>query len=320
MSDARCTRSGEGRLALLAVCLWLALAAAAAHAQPAADAERCHSISNNPDLAIKHCTAAIDSGKFGGEALARLYLSRSEEWTAKGDYDRAIADASAALKLAPKMLQALHQRGVAWANKGEADRAIADFDAALALKPDNPAVLHARGVEHSVKGDYARAIADFDAALKLDPRADDTRFAKGRTLFYMSEFARAAAEMETAYKATPNAYYALWLYLARQRGNMTNAEGQLEREMAEFRGGWPHPVAVLFAGRTDPQSVRVAGTDPNPARGLEMRCEVDFYTAQWHIIKGASDSARPLLQQVLKSCPKNILEYEGALAELRRLK
>jgi lipoprotein NlpI len=301
-------------------CLSLVLFTGTLHAQPAADAERCHAVVNNPDLAIRHCTAAIDSGKFTGEALARLFVSRSGEWASKGVHDRAVADADAALKLAPRMPQALHQRGVAWANKGDADRAIADFNAALALKADDPSVLHSRGVEYAVKGEYARSIADFDAALKLDPKADDTLFAKGRTLFYMSEFADAARQIEAAFKIQTNAYVALWLYLARQRGGVTNAEGQLERDMAEFKGGWPYQVAVLYAGRTDPASVRIAGTDTDPARRREIRCEVDFFLAHWHIIKGAPDQARPLLQEILKSCPKNILEYEGAVAELRRLK
>lgn len=304
----------------LGAVLCLALAAATANAQPALDAERCHAVTNVPDVAIRHCTAAIDSGKFTGEALARLFVSRAGEWTTKGDHDRAIADTNAALKIMPRMAAALHQRGVAWANRGDADRAIADFNAALALKADDPAVLHSRGVEYAVKGEYARAIADFDAALKLDAKADDTLFAKGRTLFYMSEFARAVAEMEAAYKANTNAYIALWLFLARQRGGTTSAEAMLERDMAEFKGAWPYPVAVLYAGRTDPESVRVAGTDPDPARRREIRCEVDFFMAHWHVIKGAPDQARPLLQEILKSCPKNILEYEGAVAELRRLK
>lgn len=312
-------RRGRAR-GRLAACLCLALAAGTSGAQPAQDAERCHAVVNDPDLAIRHCTAAIDSGKFAAEALARLYAIRSGEWTAKGDHDRAITDANAALKIAPKMPRALHQRGVAWANKGEFERAIADFSAALALKPGDPAVLHSRGVEYSVKGDYARAIADFDAALKLDPKADDTRFARGRTLFYMSQFARAVTDIEAAFKAQPNAYVALWLYLARQRAGTTDAAGLLERDMKEFRGSWPHPVAVLYGGRTDPDSVGVAGSDPDPARRREIRCEVDFYTAHWHIIKGANERARPLLQEVQKSCPKNILEYEGAVAELRRLK
>jgi lipoprotein NlpI len=296
----------------------LMLAAAGAHAQ-ASDAERCRAGGNNPDVVIKHCTAAIGSGKFAGEELARLYESRSEEWANKGDYDRAISDASAALKHAPKMAQAHYQRGLAWANKGDYDRAIADFDAALQLRPGNASVHASRAVEYSVKGDYARAIADFDAALKIDPKATDAQFARGRTLFYMSEYARAAQDIEAAFKAQPNAYVALWLYLARKRGGVTGAEALLERDMSGFRGGWPFAVAVLYDGRTDPQSVAVAAGDSDPVRRRELGCEANFYIAHWHLGKGERADAHTRLQNVQRECPKNILEYEGAVAELRRL-
>jgi lipoprotein NlpI len=304
--------------AILLTCLFLACGAA--YAQTASDAERCESISNNPDLAIKHCTAAISSGKYSGDALARLYMSRSGEWAGKGDFDQAIADASAALKVAPKTAFAHYQRGVAWANKGEYDRAIADFDAALQLKPNEPAAHYARAVEYSVKGDYKRALADFDVALKLDPKAEEVRFARGRTLFYMSDYARAVSEMEAAQKAQPNSYTALWLYLARKRAGVSNAEELVERDTRVGGGSLANAIAALYGGRTDPQSVLAAAEDPNPAQRREQRCEAEFYTAHWHLTRGEQARARALLQEVLRTCPKNILEYEGAVAELRRLK
>jgi hypothetical protein len=46
-----------------------------------------------------------------------------------------------------------------------------------------------------------------------------------------------------------------------------------------------------------------------------MRCEADF------IAQGISQSERPraqaLLQGVQRDCPRNLLEYEATLAELR---
>ncbi|MCW5604820.1 MAG: tetratricopeptide repeat protein [Burkholderiales bacterium] len=300
-------------------CLCLILASAT-WAQTASDAELCLSITGNPDLAIKHCTAAIESKKITGEDLAQLYSGRAAEWAAKGDYDRAIADAGTALKLAPKLAFAHYQRGVAWANKGEVERAIADFDAALQLRPNDPAVLYSRAVEYTVKGEYARALADFDAVLRIDPKAEDVQFARGRTLFYMSEHERGMKDMETAFKAQPNLYVALWLYLARKRSGVANAEELLDRETRGLGGGVPGAAAALYGGRTDLESVAAAAKDPDPVRQREYRCEADFYIAHWHLIRDERPRALPLLQEVQRTCPKNILEYEGAVAELRRLK
>jgi lipoprotein NlpI len=295
------------------------VAGSIAQAQTTADAELCRS-TTNPELAIKHCTAAIDSRKANNDVQALWHVQRGVQWAAMGDYDRAIADHSAALKLDAKARHANYYRGAAYSNKGEFERAIADFDAAIQLKADDPVLYHARGIELAVKGEYPRAIADFDKALQLNPKATGVHFARGRTLFYMSEFTRAANDLEIALSERPNVYTSLWLFLARHRGGETDADDQLERDTRRIRAGWPAPLIALYMGRTDANSVMVATASGEGARRREMRCEADFYIAQSHLIKGERARAQTLLQGVQSDCPKNLLEYEGTLAELRRLK
>ena len=296
------------------------LACSTAQAQPASDAELCRTTANNPDLAIKHCTIAIESRKGTSDALAQLYVLRGVEWAAKRDYDRAIADHTTALKLDAKAAHANYYRGAAYSHKGEFDHAIADFDVAAKMRADDPVVFHARGIELTVKGDYPRAITDFDKALQLDARAEGVHFARGRTLFYMSEFTRAAIDLEAALKARPNIYTALWLFLARKRGGNHDADDLLERETRGIRAGWPAPLVALYMGRTDINSVMVGATTTEPNRQRELLCEASFYIAHAHIVKGERPRAQMLLQEVQHTCPKNLLEYEGATAELRRLK
>ena len=245
------------------------------------DAQLCRT-ADNPDIAIKHCTAA--------------------------------------LKLDAKTTHAHYYRGRAYSNNGEFDRAIADFDAAIKLRTDDPVLYHARAIELTIKGDYPRAAADFDKALQLDAKAEGVHFARGRLLFYQSNFARAASDFEIAFKTQPNIYTALWLYLARNRGGNPDADELLERETRRLRAGWPAPVIALYLARTDVNSVVAGTTTPDAVRRREMRCEADFYIAQAHLIKGERPAAQTLLQGVVRDCPKNLLEHEGAAAELRRLK
>ena len=301
--------------------LLASMLAGVVHAQVNTDLEQCRTISNNPDLAIKHCTAAIDSGKLSPRDRAQAHLNRGVEWFNKNDYDRAIADYDAALRIDPKLADAYHGRGSAWAHKGDPERAISDFDSALRLNPKDAGALHARAVELTVKGDYARALADYDAALRLDPKADDIAFSRARTFFYSEDYPRAIAEFEKAHKASPTDYSAMWLYLARKRGGMAGAEDMLdEATRASQRLGWPSAVIALYLGRTDLQSVMNAATDANPGRQRDQRCEANFYTAHWHLFQNAPERALALLQEAERSCPKQFLEYEGTLAELRRLK
>lgn len=306
-------------LAILGLVAACNLALAQVVTPPNADAELCRS-TTNADLAIKHCTVAIESRKANNEMLAAWYVQRGMHWAGKGDYDRAIADHTAALKLFANVSNGNYYRGTAWSHKGEFEQAIADFDVAAKLKPDDTVVFHARGIELAIKGDYARAIADFDKALQLDGKAQGVHFARGRTRFYASDFSRAAGDLEIAFAARPNIYTALWLFLSRKRGGNDDADDLLERETRRLRGGWPSPLIALYLGRTDVDSVYVSTKTGEDTRQREMRCEAGFYVAQSHIIKGERPRAQALLQDVQRTCPKNLLEYEGTVAELRRQK
>jgi lipoprotein NlpI len=303
-----------------AIVFMLATVCGIAHAQSVADTDLCRDTKGPPDIAIRHCTAAIEGRKANNETLAQWHVRRGALWSDKGDYDRAIADHTNALKLDAGVRNANYYRGTAWSNKGEVDRAIADFDAAIKINAADPVVYHARAIEYTVKGEYARAIADYDKVVQLDAKAEGLHFARGRTLFYMSDFSRAAVDLETAFRAQPNIYTALWLYLARKRGGVDDADERLERDTRSLRGGWPSPVIALYMGRTDVNSVVIGATTSDPVRQRETRCEASFYIAQAHLIKGDRSRAQPLLQEVQRTCAKNLLEYEGAAAELRRLK
>lgn len=313
------------RLALLAhACRRVAgalllVAAAAAHGQNV-DVERCTTVAGNPDLAIQHCTRAIESGKLSGTPLAQIYYSRGIEWAAKGDNDRAIADYDAAIKILPEYSDAYFNRANAWGLKGDPDRAIADYDAVLRLTPKDPAAHAARAVELMVKGDFARAVAGYDSALALDPKFGGALFGRGRARFYNSDFERAADDFLGAFRVEPNLYTAMWLYIARKRGKAADAEEMLDSDTRGHRdGNWPTPVVMLYMGRTDADSVAAAATDRNARKDNEQRCEASFYLAHWHLLRGENERALALLKDAQAGCPKDFLEHEGAVAELRRL-
>src|SRR5688572_12956808 len=297
----------------------LLAAAAGAHGQ-ADDAERCVSITGNPDLAIKHCTQAIDSGKLSGDTLAQIHYSRAIEWTAKNDHDRAIADYDAAIRINPKFVDAFFNRGNAWGTKGDPDRAIADYDAVLRLAPKDPATHIARAVELMVKGDYARAAAGYDTAIALDPKSGTALMGRGRAYFYSGDLQRSIADLERAMKTEPSVYTAVWLYLARKRAKTINAEEMLDSETRARRdGNWPSAMIMLYLGRTDVDSVVASALDRDIKRESEQRCEANFYLAHWHLLRNENERALALLKQAQSGCPQDFLEHEGAVAELRRL-
>ena len=104
------------------------------------------------------------------EARARYSGLVSQSSTAfnSGDYDRAIATASEAIRLNPNSASAFASRGVAYSSKGDNDRAIADYSEAIGLDPKNAIAFYNRGPTYRKKGDNDRAIADYNEAIRLE--------------------------------------------------------------------------------------------------------------------------------------------------------
>jgi tetratricopeptide (TPR) repeat protein len=109
-----------------------ALAAAAfALARPDDSGERC--FNQEGEAAIAACTRAIQSGRFTGPQLASIYDNRAIELRQQGDFDRAINDYTAAIRIDAELTGAYTGRGLAYEGKAEAERAKADYRKALAL-------------------------------------------------------------------------------------------------------------------------------------------------------------------------------------------
>jgi tetratricopeptide (TPR) repeat protein len=88
----------------------------------------------------------------------------------QGDYDRAIADYTEAIRRDPEQARAYCRRGGAYRMQGDYDRAIADASQAIRLAPKHPRAYCIQGHACYMKGDYDRAIADASMAMRLDPK------------------------------------------------------------------------------------------------------------------------------------------------------
>ena len=93
--------------------------------------ERCFTQAG--EAAIAACTKAIQSGRFRGPELASIYDNRAIELRQQGEFDRAIADYTAAIRIDAGLTGAYTGRGLAWEGKAEAEKAKADYRKALTL-------------------------------------------------------------------------------------------------------------------------------------------------------------------------------------------
>ena len=66
----------------------------------------------------------------------QLWYYRGDAWESKGEFDKAIADFTDAIRLCPFEAFERRRRGDAWQAKGELDKAIEDYDEAIRLDPE----------------------------------------------------------------------------------------------------------------------------------------------------------------------------------------
>ena len=143
---------------------------------------RCDSDGSHPDIRIVACTRNIQSGRFTGDNLAVAFTNRGLAYKMKGQWDRAIADYSEALRLKSDDAQVFNNRGNAYYHKGQLDRAMKDYDEAIRLQPDLAEAFGNRGNVYRKKGQFDRAIIEYDKAIHLNP--DNARVFADRGLAY----------------------------------------------------------------------------------------------------------------------------------------
>jgi tetratricopeptide (TPR) repeat protein len=181
-------------------------------AKAADDAKICTKESG--DVAIDACSRAIQSKRYSGHVLARLYLNRGVERRAKEDYDAALADFADAVKADKKYADAYFNRCSIYNFKKAYDSAITECGQAIKLGPSADTTVAGaneklgkdaalsdyyteRGFAYFKKDDYAHAFPDLDNAIRLNP--NNGRALKTRGLAYEAKGdSRAQADLASA--------------------------------------------------------------------------------------------------------------------------
>jgi tetratricopeptide (TPR) repeat protein len=135
-------------------------------------------------------------------SLLSTYLRMATKAYYSGDFDRAIAEYSIAIKVDPARLECYVKRGLSWMQKGEYDRAIADFNRALKIDVDHAAAYLHRGVVLAAAGDHLAAIDDYESALSLSPTDAAPLLHRGLSLAKIGETERAADDFRRVLRQT----------------------------------------------------------------------------------------------------------------------
>ncbi|OAI46732.1 hypothetical protein AYO44_10835 [Planctomycetaceae bacterium SCGC AG-212-F19] len=104
----------------------------------------------------------------------------------------------------PSYLEAFYYRGNARLGREEFDLAIADYTAAVRLASSDPRPLTNRAAAYVGNREYDRARDDFTALTRLDPNSADAYYRRGQVWLLEKEFDQAVADFSEAISLDPN--------------------------------------------------------------------------------------------------------------------
>ena len=322
--------------------------------QTARDAEK----RGDHDEAIKQFSAAIVAGTSAADmpGVAVAYLGRGAVYIDQKNYDAAIDDFGAAVKINPSLARAYaplaqlfserrefvyaekmwglaigagtptaefyYSRAVVRDDLGRHGDAQADFDKAIAMggTPKMLARYYAdRGSSHWMAHELAAALKDYNESIARDDGAAQSFEGRGLVEYMNGSLEAAQADFAKAVTMEPrDLYHALWLYIADARLGK-DAKGELLRRTdGADLSAWPGPVVKVLRG--DNGADQIVLPPRREAWQTERDiCEKDFYLAEFALANGDKAKAIALLHDTIATNIIEYLEYTAAGYELERI-
>jgi tetratricopeptide (TPR) repeat protein len=159
-----------------------------------------------------------------------FYAGRANAYARAKDHDRALADLTKALELAPQAPSVLADRAGVFARMDRLEEAVRDLELASKLDPGESNVakvrdwlsgaLTHRGYELQKSGRYDDAIAEFSTAVRINPAGHEAYYWRARAHAQKGKFDLAESDLTQAVRLNQRyfeAYQTLDWVLARDR-------------------------------------------------------------------------------------------------------
>jgi tetratricopeptide (TPR) repeat protein len=182
---------------------------------------------HNHELRIPACTHLLSANPRDFIALA----NRGVSYRIAGDYNRALPDIEAALRMRPHYAGLYLERGRIFAGKGQNASAIRDFDEALRRDASLISAYFVRAMAYEDTGQPERAKADLSAALDRDVRMVAALYMdRAYTLTRARDYDKAIVSFDKSIEIYPN-----WPSAFFGRGQAYEAKGNRQLAVADYR-------------------------------------------------------------------------------------
>lgn len=129
-----------------------------------------------------------------------LYSTRADALVSQKEYEKAVIDYSAAIRMLDSNETYHYKRGRSYEILGEWDRAISDYRRTVTLSPSHADALGALGAAYAKRGDYGRAVEALTKAITLKPGQDDLHMHRANAYVEMGQRDAALDDLRKAAK------------------------------------------------------------------------------------------------------------------------
>jgi len=176
------------------------------------------------DTAVEYFTPRIQR-----QPTVTSYLVRGAVLSRQGEFDKALADFEAALKLEPRNPVVYLRRGQVRLAVGQDDQALADYTQALSLDPVLIDALITRGSFYCDHQAFQEGIRDYTAVIKLAPRDARGYLLRATAWGELKDADQELADASAAIKVLPSSYLAYTI-----RAGAYQLKGDNDRALVEY--------------------------------------------------------------------------------------
>jgi tetratricopeptide (TPR) repeat protein len=128
---------------------------------------------------------------------AEQHFQQGNGYMQSGQFDKAIPEFEAVLKIQPDQVSALTNLGVAYYNVGRLDDAIAQYQKALAVAPDDADIHSNLAAAYVQKSQLDQALAEYQKAIDLNSTLQQAYFGLGVVYMQLGQNEQALAAFES---------------------------------------------------------------------------------------------------------------------------
>lgn len=245
---------------------------------------------------------------------ARMHIVLGDIHFRSNNFQSAIESFSRAAELDNEWLWPRNRRGRTLAASGDMKTGLAEITTLIETKPSG-SLLSALGWLLQLSGDMSGAVDAYTKAIAIDPDDHWAKASRGHAHYFHGRYGEAAVDFRAASALRRDyTYHFIFAFLAMTAlADDADAKSELRAQLKSATALWPSPVAAFLLGDIGEDQLMAA------AETNERRCEAYYFAGEVHAKRGRNHDAIERMLRAVELCPRDFIEWPGALIALSRL-